>query len=632
MPVTLPTDYLNSVFYGDIDVLAPTNATEGTGAVYIRNSDFYVFGLTDLRETSIDTTAGSFNIYGTQNAIVNVGGHFSLTGVAASSLTTTAGVLSLSSSATNASGKISISAAGTGTDSVLVTATNAISGQVHLSSAGAANPSVLVEATNAAGQTLIRSSGTGVDAVKIHATAGGVSVNATNVINFNTTDTTNGIKIGVDTATVPVTIGSVGSLTTIKGDVYIQGTTTTINTTQLTVDQNILVLNSGNTVAGYDASVAIKRYQNPNNAGTGSVVASTPIPVQESGAFQTGSATPGTLVLSTHANSTTTDYYKGWWILVKSGTGINQVRRIKSYNQSTKTATIYVNADNGSAPPGPTTEIVFSDGLDLVTAPAAADTYELYNSAYVAYYYDEVTGFVRFYTLNNTNAGISAAAVQQPQNSLFGEIDSRGKTFNNALGSASTTTITVTLKSHTLVTGNYVRISNSLNFTPSIPDGRYLVESTPTGSTFTFSVGASTTSASNSSVSIYLYTTSVLKVDNIVSYDPEYPLQIQGAFESENLVIPKTSTATVTINKTVVTGNAYMLLVCDITGTGASAVFVCTSAGAGGNPQRLISQAGGQNQRLTATWVSGQKIKIGHQPAGSGVGNYTYTVKIIPCF
>lgn len=636
--ITAPTDPLYSYFYGDIDVYPPLNSDAGTGSVYLRNStsSFLVSGNTNLNQTYINTNNGQFNIDGTNDIVANMTSAISLTATLASNFTTTAGILTLNSTATDANGKVSISAAGTGTDSVLISASNATSGQVHITSAGAAASSVLIDATDAAGQVVLQSAGTSSTAIKLESTAGGIDLSAVGVINITTTDTANGITIGTGTTTVPITIGTTGSLTTIQGDLLVKGSTTSVNTITLTFDDNVVILNAGNHLSGFDAGLAIRRYQIPQGTTAanpdGSIIDDTFGPIQEQGAFQAGSATPGTLVLAEHA-SDTNDWYKGWWLVVTSGTGANQVVRIKSYVGSTKTATIYVAADNVTPPPGPTTETVFSDGVDMTVAPSAADTYSLYNAAYPATYYNDTIGKWSFSTIANIEDGITSTSVQQPQNIESGSVSIRGKTYYNVSGSASTTTITFTLLNHGLSIGNLIRVDNtddfSVDFTSATP---YAVISVPTADTFTITVSTTTTSISASSATLYFYTSSVISANIIQSFDPEYPISIPGISVYQDIVIPDVSTATFLLSLTTTYG-AYLLLVSDISGTGATAIFACTNNGLGANPARIAATKNATTPaRISANWASATQIGIFHMPAASiAVGNYTYRCRIMSC-
>ncbi len=229
---------------------------------------------------------------------------------------------------------------------------------------------------------ILSSTGTGADAIKINATAGGIDANATGEINIDTTDTVNGIKIA-QTTNIPVSIGGTNSTVTIgndmviSGDLTVSGTTTTVDSIIVTIDDNILVINNGPVSAGTDGGIIIKRYQNQNDAGTGDVVSDTPT---YSGTAQSGTST--TIVLAV-ADLKPNNFYNGWWIKITGGTGANQVRRIKSYLNSTNTATIYDTADETGNPQTPAT------GADFTTPPDNTSTYNLYDCPYVGQFYIE---------------------------------------------------------------------------------------------------------------------------------------------------------------------------------------------------------------------------------------------------
>lgn len=629
--ITAPTDPLYSYFYGDIDVFQPTSlgSDSGTGSVYLRNasSSFLVSGNTNLNKTYINTNNGQFNIDGTNNLVANMTSAIQLTASAASNFTTTGAVLTLA--ATGSTGKISISAGGTGTDSVLISASNATSGQVHISSAGGSAPSVFVEASSSTGQVLLQSAGTTASAIKLNSTAGGINLTSVGLIDITTSDTTTGIKIGTGTQYVPIIIGTTGSLTTIKGDLLVQGSTTTVNTVSLTVEDNIVILNSG--LSGYDAGLAVRRYQIPQgttaSSPAGSVI-QTLGPIVEQGTFGTGSALPGTLVLSAFA-SDTNDWYKGMWLVVTSGAGANQVVRIKSYVGSTKTATIYVAADNITGPVG-----TFTDGVNMtVLVTATTGTYSIYSAVYPSTYYNEATSKWNFSTIANIDDGITADTIQQPQNIETGSVSIRGKTYYNVKGSASGTTITFTIINHGLSVGNLIRVDNtddfSVDFTSASP---YTIITAPTANTFTITVGATTTSSAPSSATVYFYTSSAISANIIQSFDPEYPISIPGISVYQDIIIGDTSTATFLLSLTSTFG-AYMLLVSDLSGTGATSIFACCNNGTGVTPSRIVSAKNSvSNARISANWGTAAKIGIFHQPpASSAVGNYTYRCRIMSC-
>ncbi len=221
-----------------------------------------------------------------------------------------------------------------------------------------------------------------VNDITIDAQSNDLVLNGTASVTISSANTVNGIKIGTTTSGVPVTIGhsvsevTVGDNLTVVGDLTVSGTTTTVNSTVVTIEDNALIVNSlPNTLS--DGGLLVRRYQTPNNIGTGGqVILDTP---DVTSTFQSGSSTPATLVLNSSASGVN-NAYQGWWIKITSGVGNNQVRRINTYNGTTKTATIYITSDNTAT---------FLDGLDLATAPASGDSYELYSGTYSGAFYDD---------------------------------------------------------------------------------------------------------------------------------------------------------------------------------------------------------------------------------------------------
>jgi len=763
--ITLPTNELNQIIRGDVDILNAYSSNNGTGTMHIRSGGLYVEGLSDLDQTTINTTDGKFHVLGTNKVEFNVSGgatsSIEMTAEDASFWTTTAGTLALSATATNSNGKITITADGTGTNSIYLNATNTTSGQITLDcasadtasdairiratdtvdgniliqgsgsfassnpaiklytdnatsgqillesagdaagsdgiklnatgttggnvsivAAGSTDPAVLLDATSStSGKVLVRSAGdsttvnsvellasattngnvliqgngtnTNKPAIKLfadnntsgqivleadgnianairitadNATAGGIDIDATGLIAIDTTSTGSGITIATATAGVPVVIGTATSLTTIVGDLLVSGTTTTINTETMTVEDNIILLNSGNGEIGLDAGLVVRRFQTPNGAGTGDVVTS-PNPIQESGAFVAGSSTPATLVIAAHA-SDTDDFYNGWWVKITSGAGANQVRRVKDYVGSTKTITLYVTADNSAS---------FIDGLDLVTAPAATDTYELYSDSHVTSHYDESEDAYAFATVANipdaiSAAGTSTVAIQQYQSIHSGELDVHSQVYNNVLASASGTVITLTLRGHGLSINDLVGITNSTDLTPNLTSGTFVVQTTPTANTFTITAAASTTSVAASSVTVTEFQSSRIRVNTIEVHDAGYgSITIPGVTCYEDIVIPKTSTAYFFITSCTNTYGAYLILIGDLNNTdGSFGAFIAARSTStnNGTLTRLATAKGTDGQRIDADWLDTEKVKIRHTPAGVGAGNYTYRVRV----
>ena len=700
--LSLPTEPQGFFTYGDIDVFNGTSSNTGDGTVYIRGGGLYVEGLTDLDQTTINTTDGELNISGSNKVSINISGgatsSVEITAEDASFLTTTAGTLTMSATDTASNGKVIIAASGTGTDSILINALNTTSGQVTIQSAGAStttdairllatnstdgnilisgsgnnaagNPSVKIIADNAtsgkvlitsigdsatddsivllatgatngnvliqsdgttnavelfanntSGRVYVHTTGTGVDSIKLQ-TDGGISLDAIGRVNVESADTTNGVKIGTVTAGVPITIGTNTSLVTINGNLNVTGVSTgsftTINSQSLEILDNFAIVNSGSGEAGLDTGILMKRYQIPNDTGAGDVV-SHPSPVQESGALLGGTTT----TVSLSANSSNVlDFYKGWWIKITSGTQVNAVRRIKSYNQTTKVATIYATADNTVGPP------VFSDGLDFVGAPSATDTYELYSRSYTTNFYGEtldriISGSVANAPNSIDSAGISTAVVQQYQNTSSGAHYVHDQIYNNArVVGTGTTTLTITLKNHGEIAGNSVRITNSYNLTPAVADGIYIIQTVPNANTFTVTALTSITSDDTaSSATVTSLHSSVLYANILKPFDSDFGLVIDGLTLVQNISLGRTSTAFSFVSSLALYGS-YVITVSGITPTytnGAYAVFVLTCNGTNnGSVSRLVNTRGDFGERLDMAWVATEKPKIRHSPAAS---------------
>lgn len=224
-----------------------------------------------------------------------------------------------------------------------LTATTQVGGGINLTANGASssfinnttgpgqNLSILVNGTSA-NSLILSSQGTGSQAIQINSTgtSGGIFATAVGAISINTSDATNGINIGTAT-TVPVTIGTSTSTTTIQGNLDVRGTTTTIESTIVQITDNIIEVNSGPTGIA-DGGLAIKRYQPANNGCNGDVIADVH---DYAGAVLSATATSITLDTTQFGvggipTTPATNEFTGWWIKIQTGTGSCGVRRIKS--------------------------------------------------------------------------------------------------------------------------------------------------------------------------------------------------------------------------------------------------------------------------------------------------------------
>jgi len=313
------------------------------------------------------------------------------------STTSSSGNIKITNPTTGSSGGINMFAGGSG-----LTASSSM-GSISMTTYAAS--SIYTNSTTADGQHLtvsvtgdtdskviISSSGTSNEAVLIQSTnnSGGILMNATGGVSIQSGV---GVDIATNTLGVPVNIGTNNSVTTIHGDLVVEGTTTTVNSNVVTIEDNIIVVNSAPSGAS-DGGLAVKRYQYANNTGSGDVVGDT---ADESGTIGSGYNTATTINLGASAN-TENDYYNGYWIKVTSGTGALQVRRIKSYNGSTRIATIYDTSDQLGILGNPSP----IEGLDLITPLDTTSSYSLYPCHYVMNIWDESADEFAFICSSNT--------------------------------------------------------------------------------------------------------------------------------------------------------------------------------------------------------------------------------------
>jgi len=149
---------------------------------------------------------------------------------------------------------------------------------------------------------------------------------------------------------------NVGGDATITGNLYVNGTTTYVNTQTIDVSDNTLVLNAG-PAGTSDAGILIHR------AGED---------VTEETAVISGtltSLTTGSAVLPTSV--TQSNYFNGWWIKTAGG----QIAQILNYSGDGTNGTL----------------TFFTQGNTLTNGSANLSnlSFELYNRSYLAQYYDE---------------------------------------------------------------------------------------------------------------------------------------------------------------------------------------------------------------------------------------------------
>lgn len=226
----------------------------------------------------------------------------------------------------------------------------------------------------------IASSGTSTQAINIDSPNGGIFLSANNKIQLESADLTNGIQIATATSNIPVFIGTPNSTTTIYGNLDVKGVTSSIESTVVTINDNIMVVNNAPSSTA-DGGLAVKRYQSANDTGSGDVVNSS---FETSGTVQNGSNTLTTIHFDLNASSID-NYYSGWWVKISGGTGQNQVRKISSYVGSTRIATIYGTSDQTGVLNNP----MPVEGMDFSTIPDSTSLYELYECHFVMMIWDE---------------------------------------------------------------------------------------------------------------------------------------------------------------------------------------------------------------------------------------------------
>lgn len=184
--------------------------------------------------------------------------------------------------------------------------------------------------------------------------------NAFNIVNEGTNAEPNGMTSGYTNtwSEVYVTSNSTGaSLNHSVGDLTIEGSS-------LRVVDNMPVVGY-NSTSSKDLGFIFQRYQDANDTGSGEIVTDSYIYIDT---LPNQSTVTSTQVKFSTSASATDSYYVGWWIKVGSGSSINQVRKIISYNGAQRVAEIET----------PWT----------IQNPTMGDTVYFYNTQYVSMYFD----------------------------------------------------------------------------------------------------------------------------------------------------------------------------------------------------------------------------------------------------
>jgi hypothetical protein len=202
-------------------------------------------------EVQID--AGILDVDITGAGTIDAGSGLALNAGAASNFTTSAGALTLTSAAAatwstaagvlTLDGAAGVSIAGNAAE-IDITTTDALDLN---SAAGTWNASTL--GLTSTGTTTV--------------TTVAYDHNASGAVTIDTSDTTNGVKVGASTSGMPITLGhttsevTVADNLTVTGDLTVNGATTTVSTTNLLVEDKLITLNDGGgansgTVTGFE--------------------------------------------------------------------------------------------------------------------------------------------------------------------------------------------------------------------------------------------------------------------------------------------------------------------------------------------------------------------------------------------
>ena len=325
----------------------------------------------------------------------------------------------------------------------------------------------------------ILSEGTEYNAITLNST-GGIYGISNGPITFDTNDIVDGISIGTNIQNTPVYIGTPNSNTTIYGNLDVKGTTTSIESVTVTVNDNIVIVNNAPSGTA-NGGLGIKRWQSANNNGSGDVVIDTP---DETGTLQGGN-TLTTCVLSSSSNSID-NYYNDWWIRLTSGTGSGQVRKIKSYNGITKVATIY--STSNQTDPNVLNNTIPIEGLDFLTIPDNTSQYALFPCGYEFMIWDE--------SLNQFAFGCSPSAsgnnIVHYSNIQINNLSTSNVNCTTINNSTADTIFTVTLTNNSTTPVEMTQFPNNY--------GVYTVMVKPvisTGAYATFTIGRNSYSGSS---------------------------------------------------------------------------------------------------------------------------------------
>lgn len=252
--------------------------------------------------------------------------------------------------------------------------------------------------------------------------AGGLSVAKSVYMGgiLSNTNTTQSISTATGALVVTGGVGiggniNVGGNAIVTGNLTVLGTSTNVNTTNVTVKDNIFLLNSG-PAGTSDSGLLIERYQLPNDFAQGDVVNDAKPVFKDISLQLQANLQNNQIRFPIELQVLLDDYYVGWWIRVNEPSrAAGQVRKIIAYNSSTSIATV--------------------DQVWTGNAPAPGDSINLYNKSYVGLIFDETNNIFSFSSIASFNdqRGFLSDTSDMPLRMSFGLITDK-TTSNSSTG------------------------------------------------------------------------------------------------------------------------------------------------------------------------------------------------------
>jgi hypothetical protein len=172
----------------------------------------------------------------------------------------------------------------------------------------------------------------------------------------------------------------IGEDTFIGGNLYVNGITTSVNSTTINVVDNTFTLNSG-PAGSRDAGFLIQRFQEWSDSGDGDVVGANE-PIVLGGSLLSG----GTSSI-TFATTDATLNPTGWWIKVTSGATVYARKVSSSSNNEGVVTANFLDTDSYTDTQG-ASQLTHND-KPFTSSVSLGNSFALYNRNYVAQYYDE---------------------------------------------------------------------------------------------------------------------------------------------------------------------------------------------------------------------------------------------------